>query len=134
MESKDTRPRQPPNLPFRIVAHLERILVHDTGKLAGSAVDAVFICDLVFAVVITIATSIFILRLENVAGLMCEHLVNVVRPPVVVVVLHAEFHSAHRSIGEVGLRKLGEECDISASCVVLVAKIVGKVNTSRITL
>ena len=134
MESKDTRPREPPNLPVRIDAKIERILIHDAGNLIGSAVEAVSVEDLILAVLVAIATTVFIGRLENMTGLACNDLVNVIRPPSVVAVLHAEFHSTQSSIGEMSLGKLGEECDISASRVVLVAKIVSKVNTTLITL
>ena len=133
-ENEDTGPREPPDLPYRIAAHIERILVHDAGNLIGSATDAVFVGNLIFSVLVTIATRVFIGRLENVTGLVRKDLVNIVRPPSIVAVLHAEFHSTQSSVGEMGLRKFGEECDISASRVVSVAKIVGEGDTTLITL
>ena len=134
MERKDSRPREPPNLSFRIVAHIERVIVHDAGNLVGSAGDAVFVRDLIFSVLVAIATRVFIGRLEYVAGLVSKDLVNIVRPPSIVAVLHAEFHSTQRSIGEMGLRELDEECDISASRVVFGAKRVGEGDNTSIIL
>ena len=61
------------------------------------------------AAAIAVAARVLVRRPEDVAGLMGEDAVDVVRAPAVVVVLHDEPRSADEGVGEMGERILREE-------------------------